>query len=203
MKLFPGQVEKLVFTLPQVELLASPFKGDVFWAFSSTEPLSISDVAKELGKSSQGIHYHVVSLVEAGMLIAVGERKRHARIEKLYVRAGYLCIDMGRDGTPEYFEYRKKGFAGTTRAIAREIELLYDCVAQDPDYYDHFIFRRAKVHLSRSQVLELRERLLAILEELRARPVDKDEPKMHVLVYACPTAGQSREWLDEEQEDKA
>lgn len=202
MKLFPGQVEKLYFNLEQVEVLASPFKGDVFWAFSSSVPASIADIAKEIGKSAQGIHYHVVELVNVGLLIAVGERKRHARTEKLYVRAGYRCFDLGKDADAEYNEFRKKSFAGTTRTMVREVETIYDSMEVDPDNYDFFLLRRVYVHLSRSQVETLRDKLIKLLEETRSQSVDPQETKMHLVAYICPTVGQSRKWLQTKKKKK-
>lgn len=48
--------------------------------------MSVSDIAKEIGKSAQTVRYHVNALIELDLILVVDERKRRSRTENLYVR---------------------------------------------------------------------------------------------------------------------
>ncbi|HLO99686.1 MAG TPA: helix-turn-helix domain-containing protein, partial [Fimbriimonas sp.] len=86
-ELFPGQVERIDLTIEQVRVLSSEIRNEVFYSYQKREPRSVAEVANGLGKSAQTVHYHTNELADAGLLIAVEERKVRSRTEKLYVHA--------------------------------------------------------------------------------------------------------------------
>ena len=77
----------------------------------------MAEVARDIGKSAQGLHYHVNQLVDVGLLIAAGERKRHARIEALYVwSSANILYESG--GSKPYREQYVRAFSAVARARA-------------------------------------------------------------------------------------
>lgn len=203
MKLFPGQVERLVFTLDQAKSLASPVRSAVFWAFSSTSPMSVSEVAKGLKKSAQTVHYHVNALVKEGLLIGVDERKRHARTETLYVRAGYLCVDQGKNANQEYHEVRRRSFALTANNLVRERDLFYKAGYQNADVFNWTYFRWVATRFTPEQLDEIRDRLNAIIAEVSARPEPSPEEgkRLRLFFLVQPTQIELNEWLAESASD--
>src|SRR5687768_326150 len=112
-----AQAETLIFTLEQAELLASAQKAEVFWSFSPNEPRSIHQVAEAVGKSASATTYHVHELENAGMLIAVGERKKRSRMEKLYLHAARSFFGAGPTASKEYREKAVEAFAAMARLM--------------------------------------------------------------------------------------
>lgn len=196
MSLFPGQVEKIVFDLDQVESLASPIRNEVFWAFAAEEPASVSEVAHGLDKSPQTVHYHVAELVRVGLLLAVDERKRRSRTEKLYVRAAVSVFSQGRTSSKEYRRHALRGFAATTRTMVRETEKVQQAMDEDPSILDINFYRRITVRVAPEKAKELKERLSELLAEVQA--LDGEEgSQVHFAIYMRPTIRESRRRLNE------
>jgi len=194
---FPDQVDDLVFNLDQVRALASPALGQVFWALTAREPLSAREVGEHLGKSAQSVHHHLLHLLEVGLVLTVGERKRHARTEKLYVRAGVTCQDMGPGGGEEYQKYRIKAFSGAMRVLVRERELMVQLAKVKPDVWDHEFYQRIYARLNEDQVAALKRKLNEIRNDLFAIQQNPDSPRVEIVNIMHPTVGQSREWMRE------
>ncbi len=195
--MYPGQVELLRYDLKQMKVLASPIRSEIFYSFSDNEPMSAAEIAHECGKSPQTVHYHIGELVKAGLIIAVDERKKHARIEKLYVRSGVTCLDMGPGISEEYDALRNKGFAAQTRVFNRETEVFTKVIAHDVSKWDFNIFRMSVIHVTAEQAQEFKKRVLEALSDLVDNQSGRDQPRVHVALFMKPTIGQSRTWLKE------
>ena len=196
---FDGQVEKLIFTLDHVKALASPVRALVFWCFSATEPKSVSDIAAEIGKSSQTVRYHVNALTELDLIISVDERKRRSRTELLYVRKAILSLDSGAEGTPEYNRYRARGLALECRKMTREAENYYKILERERSVISYSLIRKAHVRLSREQAAKLRVDIVNLYAEAAKNQTPAEEGGMQVnlVMYMFPTTFQSRTWAAE------
>jgi predicted ArsR family transcriptional regulator len=195
---YPGQVETILFNLEQVESLASPARSEVFWSFSSHQPTSVAELAEGLGKSAQTIHYHVAELVKQGLLLAVGERKRHARTEKLYVRAAINFYDQGPKAPPEYRKHVVDGFAAMARTMVRETEVLNE-IAEDEGTQGFSHFRRAFVRLSPEKAKEFRKRMAELVDLAKASDVE-DGVQVHLATYMRPSLAESRKRIKAKKE---
>ncbi|RYG37050.1 ArsR family transcriptional regulator [bacterium] len=198
--IFPGQIERLDFTFEQVERLASPVRSAVFWTFTSHTPQSVAEVAQQLGKSAQTIHYHVNELLEVGLLVAVETRQKGARTETLYVHKGRTNHHRGPEAGPEYYAMWAKGFRFTAKTLVDETEGLFEAIAQSPERGFHNVLSLKTVRLSPDQIQRLRLRLREIIEELVEEQPEEGGTRTHVFLYAHPTLGQLREWEAEEEE---
>lgn len=194
---FPQQIDRLVFSLEQVECLTSRVRSDVFWAFTSHTPLSVGEVARGLAKSAQTIHYHVNELVEVGLLVAVDTRQSRSRTENLYVHKGLTNVDQGSKGSREHNAMRAKSFRFTARTMVEETDALYDIVASDPSRYDHNVLVLKNLFLTAEQSLRLRARLREMVDDLIREQPEEGGVRTHVLFYARPTVGQIRAWREE------
>ncbi|HRJ25936.1 MAG TPA: helix-turn-helix domain-containing protein [Fimbriimonadaceae bacterium] len=196
-RLFPGQVERLIFSKDQIACIASPVRAEVYWAFPVYSPRSISEVAGDLGKSQQTVHYHVVALVQAGLLLAVAERKRHARIEKLYVRSSVISLDEGPGASAEYLGLQSKAFSALMRSASRDVEIALSMVPEDLSIYLTLGLRRRVFHVTPKQLEGLRDRIFqAIMDHLAETAADPEEPTLQIQTVGMfyPTHAQIRRW---------
>lgn len=192
---FPGQADKLVFSLEQIRTLTSSVRSEVFYSFSHHEPMSVADVARDLGKSAQTVHYHVNELVQAGLLIAVAERHRRSRIEKLYVQAALEVFSMNpAEASDEYRSLIIKGFNAITRAMARENAEGQKLIALDPQFntlnaYRHSLVRVADFNKAKA----LKDKLYSVLQEISMNDDPNGKYTVRVSVNMSPNAATARE----------
>ena len=193
MPYFEGQAEVLIVNLEQAKALASSFRNEVFYCFLSKEGLSASDVAKGLGKSAQVVHYHVNELLNVGLLMAVGERKKHARQETLYAHAAvstYTSADA--NNSPEYRQEIANGFASIARAMTKEMEQYFLLQGEDRAYRQLFAHRQKMVSLSPEKAIEIRAKLTAVIAEAFESHDPTSEHTVRVAVFMAPTLGTSK-----------
>jgi DNA-binding transcriptional ArsR family regulator len=74
----------------QLQALADPARVAILDALR--EPGSAASVARELGRSRQGVNYHVKALLKAGLLQEAGTRQTGNFIEQLYQAAARRFI---------------------------------------------------------------------------------------------------------------
>ena len=192
-ELFPGQAEKLIFSLEQVEDLASYARAEVFWAFTPDQPLSVSEVAAGLGKNAPSVHYHVNPLVERGLLLAVETRKQRSRTETLYVHAARSFYGQGPLASVEYRRNITAGFLGITRAMAREHQNMTKVIDTDPSFVEFHAFRRGTIRVSKEKAAELRSRMYDLIREVSEYDVGEEGVRVNVIVYMAPVVGESRQ----------
>lgn len=197
MSMYPGQTAELILSLEQVKVLASAIRNQVFWAFTADEPVSTSDIARDLNKSAQTIHYHVNELATVGLIIPVAERKRRARVEKLYVRTGVRVFDLGAKGTPEYNFYRQKAFAAMMRTMTRESGYTYELMSHDSSVADYLVYERLVKRLTRKQAMEFQKKARELLNEIAKSPASPGDAQVHMVVSMRPSMAQSRHWSEQ------
>ncbi|MBX3118566.1 MAG: helix-turn-helix transcriptional regulator [Fimbriimonadaceae bacterium] len=197
MAYFPGQADRMVFSLDQVKALASPGTNEIFWAFSARTPRSVREIAASLGKRAPAVHYHIATLLDLNLILAVEERKRYARMETLYVRAGVTCVDSVQTAGPEYLSYRVKSFAATMRELTRQTELLYELAPNKPDVWDFEHYWRTVALLTPEQADHYKDRINQIVQEIAALPLNPEGVRVNIAVVMRPTIDQTRKWKQE------
>jgi hypothetical protein len=199
---FPGQVERIDFNLEQLQALASPVRSEVFWTFTRDHPQSVAEVARAIGKSAQTVHYHVNGLVEVGLLIAVDERKRGARMEKLYVFAARMLFSRGPGAPIEHFKPIVKGFQAITRTMGREFESLCDVYVDHPELGPYGVIRRVSARVNLDRAAAINRRLNALADEIMAMEADEDGIRININILMTPTLGESRQILKDAKSAK-
>ena len=190
-----AQVETLIFTLEQAELLASAQKAEVFWSFSPSEPRSINQIAKALGKSASATTYHVHELENAGILIPVGERKRRSRMEKLYLHAARSFFGAGPTASKEYREKSVEAFAAMARLMARERQMVNETFDFNIELSRFMAFGRFSQTVKPERAEEFANRVLTLLREFSQEPTDENGTRISLVFNMTPTLGESRRFL--------
>lgn len=68
----------------QLRLLESSVRQDILDAVDASGPMSVPELARELGRPADGLYYHVGLLVDGGLLRRVGTRETRRRDAALY-----------------------------------------------------------------------------------------------------------------------
>jgi DNA-binding transcriptional ArsR family regulator len=195
---FPGQVEVLHLELEHVRALASPVRSLVFWTFSDRVPKSISDVAREVGRSPQSVRYHVNSLHDLGLILAVDTRKRRSRTEELYVQKGLSTYDRPPPVTPLYNRYRTRGFKLESRKMAKEMAYYYGYVEHNPGFIQRTLWHKGHLRLHPDDVKILREEIIEAFQRAERKQVPLDQGiEVNVINYIRPTMLQITRWAEE------
>lgn len=201
-ELYPGQVERIDYTMEQAEALASAARSEVFWLFTGEEPRSIAEVAKALGKSPNATTYHVNELVRVGLLIAVDERQKRSRREKLYVGAARSFFNFGADAPAEYRKLAVEGFSAIMRSLVRDRTALNELYDYDTSMNAFSTFGIFSNRLSKERVQELRTRVREILREYAYYDSDPDGVRVTFMHYVGPTLAEVKAALKEAKKGK-
>lgn len=189
-KLFPGQLDQLTFTKEQLISLASAPRSQVLWGFNETEPLSVAEVAKLIGKSPQSVHFHVNELAKLGLLLPVETRKKRSREEKTYAHAALLLYAPSPPYEEGCVEAMNHGFAAQMRQAIREMALFNQTFEKDHSFQPFRAFRLANLVVSEEDAKAIRKLFYDSLE--RANQMGSGEGvRVTLTVLMLPAVGES------------
>lgn len=202
-ELFPGQVMHMHLSVEQMRVLGSVIRSEVFYMYRGKEPRSVSEIAAGLGKSAQTIHYHTNALVEAGLLLAVDERKVHARVEKLYVHKAVGTFSKSPDQVDD--EYRAEvvaGFYAVCRSMGREMDEAYKVIGVEGEFAKLVAYQQNTIRVSLEHAVEIKQRM----HELRRALLEYDDPegeyRVRTSVFMAPSLETSRAELKKAKKRK-
>jgi DNA-binding transcriptional ArsR family regulator len=115
------RAETLEATDPrQLEAVANPRRQDMLARLTASGPLSIRELAEQIGARPTALYHHVERLLEVGLVIPAGSRVRHRRREQLYdtVAQRLRLSKAHRDAT--HTEAVANIVAAQTRQLARD-----------------------------------------------------------------------------------
>ncbi|QYK53120.1 MAG: helix-turn-helix transcriptional regulator [Fimbriimonadaceae bacterium] len=201
-KLYPGQVELLVFDNHQIRALASVACTEVFSTISAKEPISIREIAQELGKSPASVGEHVSTLLAVELIVPAGTRKRRSRTEALYIAKGRETKMVLR-GKPWgiIMEYLAR-FRGQMRMAERQFELTQKAAQIEPGINDYLQYRWSRAYLSRENSAIVRKALHEVydlIDELsesdQEKRIEGEHIHVNVSTLMIPTQSESKRIL--------
>ena len=68
----------------QLEMVANPRRQDMLARLSASGPLSIRELAEQVGARPTALYHHLEKLVAVGLVVEAGTRVRNRRREQLY-----------------------------------------------------------------------------------------------------------------------
>lgn len=194
-RLFEGQVAEFELTLDQMKCLASSSRSEVYWNFTPDQPRSISEIAAEIGRSAAAVTYHVNELVRVGILIAVGERKRRSRTEKLYVLGARNFVTKSIGFSPEYDALILEGYNALLRLMSRERDLYQQAFLDFAELRGLSTWRRQSVKVAPEKAKAFVEKIRLELREFASTPPDDDGVRVAFSFFAVPSLGETRQRL--------
>lgn len=194
--LFPGQAERLYYTLEQLRATTSVARSAVLWGFNEHTPLSVAEVARVIGKTPQCVHTHVKKLVDVGLLIAVETRKKRSRTEKAYVFAARDLFTPPQPCPPEFIALMNERFANFMRNAIREMELARSVMQHDPTYDAFTIMRYYNIIVTEEEARVIRAYMLSCMK--KANEMHSGEGRRVTLTFAMlPAIGESLQYYQE------
>ena len=197
---YEGQVDQQFLTLDQVKALASPMRAMVFWTMRWNLPKSATDVAEEIGKSAATVRYHIASLAEVGLILAVDTRKKRSRTEALYVlRALSNMYRTGAEAGELYGRYTVRGLKLNTMKLIRETAHAFGLREHDESVSRFIFHRRQHLRLDSAAAEQLKKDMVAALATARASQVEREEGgvDVHISSFMAPTTFQTKLWAAE------
>lgn len=190
---YPGQIQELIFSKEQLLALASAPRSQVLWAFNEFEPLSVAQVASLIGKSPQSVHYHVNTLVDLGLLLAVETRRKRSREERAYVHAALGLYAPPPPLPKGYADAMSLGFAAIMRQAIREKTLVHRVLEEDASIQPYSAFRIANATVSEEDALAIRNLLYEALDRAN-RMGGTEGVRVTISVMMLPAVGESAAW---------
>ncbi len=200
---FPDQIELLRLNDDHLQVLASAPCTEVFSAFLPSEPLSIREVAQELGKSPAAGGENVKSLVDAGLMIKAGTRKRRSRIETLYIHKGQTTRLFFDEASPAGLQAYHKRFRGQMRQAERQHELAQKAAQTDSGLFQFIGYTWSSVYLDLESVKKVKRMIADLHREIEA--LDENDPetresgdyvRLNISSLVLPIQSESKKRLD-------
>lgn len=114
---------KITLNADQLACMASPARNEVLVHLRALGQGSASEVAKDLGKRTQAVHYHLKALVSAGLARVAYRRPAPKKPEAVYEPIGSALQLPPPNSGPEIAAVTRKairaGFAATTRGYLK------------------------------------------------------------------------------------
>lgn len=189
--IWPGQIERIEFNLEQVTAIASVARSEVFWAFSEAVPLSVSDVAKSIGKSAQTVRYHVNELLKVDLLLVAEVRKRRSRVEDAYVHRALGNFTEKPPYSEEYAQQMIRGYRALLRSMADERSALIRLERVHPEMNVYDALRYWTVHLTPDAAAQAKRRLYEVIAQIEGEQSD-DGIRVHIATYMAPALGETQ-----------
>lgn len=201
---FPGQTALLYFNRDQLEVLSSVACNEVFNSMLPTEARSIRESAQDLGKSPASVGEHVASLLDVGLVIKAGSRKRRSRTEQLYIHKSYNNRIEMTGQEQDVLELFIKQFRGEMRACERQLEAYVRIRSVDESIRIFGMHEWSSVFLTPENSLKVKEAIQDVhdlMTRLAESDAEKREDGEHIRIKLSsvmfPTASESKRLLDE------
>lgn len=178
----PEPQESVEITDPEVwKLLGDPLRRSILQAFS-TEPKTTKQVSEDLGIKSNKLYHHVDLLIEHGLLRLVETRPKRGTTEK-YLQAiarRFVVRPVAIGSSPDTASFVEEFVTELSREIAGGA-----FAAEGP----RTIAIKAEAKFSEASLVEFRERLTSLIEELEV----SDGDRYSVTLLAFPLKSDASE----------
>lgn len=195
------QLDILALNVEHLRVLSSVACNDVMSAFSPFTPMSAREVGEVIGRSPSSVSEHTEKLVQAGLLIEAGTRKRRSRTEQLYLPAGKVIRFQMAGQPPDALQAYMERVRGKLRATERNIANVIEVVPEDESILDFLIYKTYSVHLNRERALKVKLAVDDLLDLLKTYAQDPEfqaqRPetiRFEFMAIGAPASGESRKF---------
>jgi len=172
--------------------MASPVRVRLLAVAASAEPLSVAELAAQVGMAPASLYYHVQKLVTAGLLRERGRRRAGRRWEILYGKAAGDVVADPSQRSPRFLSALGQVYGAVLRDAARGLKRALDHERREgrgPRRSAAVLHRR--VRLRPEDQTELRRRLEGLDAFLQAadHPLGQAHDVTTILSRCVPRAG--------------
>ena len=169
----------------QLETIASPRRQDMLARLAACGPLSIRELAEQVGARPTALYHHLEKLLDVGLVIEAGSRLRNRRRETLYETVAQRLRLSRAHRDPKHAEAVADIVSAQTRQLARDFRggQISAARADDGDERNLTFFRL----VGRPSAEQL-ARINACLVELTELMFEANEPGAEPVVLDCVLA---------------
>lgn len=189
------QEDILLLNLDQLRVLSSVACNDVMSAFHPFSPRSARDVGEQIERSPASVSEHVEKLLEVGLLIKAGTRKKRSRTEQLYLPAGKVIRFRMQGQSPAALDAYMDRVRGKLKSVERNFSDFLSLVPQDETILDFLLYKTYTVHLDREAALRLKiavDDLLELLKTYAEAEIHDGTKRYNFMAVGLPTAEELR-----------
>lgn len=197
--LFENQVPFLTMTEEHLRVLASSACSEVYTTILPTEPISIREIGTELNRSPASVGQHVTKLLDVGLIIPAGTRKRRSRTETLFVHKA-ITTRFPFDGhqSAQALQHYLERYKSYMRAAERQLETALKVYAKDHEYFDFITYKWNTGYVTREGALKIKEAIMQVqnlFDEYHETDPNKRSPETHIRLnlteFLFPTQRES------------
>lgn len=202
-----SQVDVLVLTLDHLRVLSSVSCNEVMSTLDAFLPMSAKDVGDIINKSPASVLEHLHKLLEVGLVIEAGTRKKRSRIERLFLPAGKVIRFQVQGQSSEALDAYMDRVRGNFRLAERNFADLLKILPEDGDISDFLIYKTYTAKLDRERALLLRiatDEVLNLLKSFEPHGADGNASdgflRYNFMAVGLPTADALRKRRKDSQE---
>ncbi|MBS1717804.1 MAG: winged helix-turn-helix transcriptional regulator [Armatimonadetes bacterium] len=163
----PRRTKQSPLTPEQVEVLVSTIRTDILASLLREHPLSIRQIANRLGRSPQGLYYHLRQM-EQVKLVRETRAPRNVRVETYYQPVvGPHALDELQNHAGHREKLRKHVRTGLG-VLLRNHDRFIDAAAEKPELLNMSKFLWGQVRLAEPDLMEVLERAQALYDFLES-----------------------------------
>lgn len=191
---------KVLKTIEEIRAISDPYRNKILNCFYRIgEPITVKQLADELGEVPAKVHYHVKKMEKAGVLTLVYTKKVNGIIAKYYEPTARVFNLVGEDGAmdPVKINAAQKAIAEVfedgKRTFLKQMELLIDEV-KDKDKNKSKNNKRKSfnnqvgtenIYLTDEEAMDLLKYISDLFEKKRKKPAEeKEDIKEYQIFYA-------------------
>jgi DNA-binding transcriptional ArsR family regulator len=107
----------------ELEVVANPRRQDMLARLAASGPLSIRELAEQVGARPTALYHHLEKLVAVGLVVEAGTRVRNRRREQLYETVAHRLRLARAHRDPAHAESVARIVAAQTRQLSRDFRL--------------------------------------------------------------------------------
>lgn len=170
-------IDELILNVEQLRCLASPVRNDVLTRLRLLGEASAREVAEALGRSPASVHYHLLALVEAGLVEEAYRKPSPRKPESFYRSAARrLILPKAEDRDAEVQQATRQTLLAQLRRLAREYEDAFDRAEASPEIRPAMQFITYATRLSPADLETFKQKVRDLAEFAETHRTDDGLP---------------------------
>ncbi len=205
-KLAVNQIQLLTMTAEHLQVLASSACSEVYTTLLATESFSIREVARELNRTPASVGEHISKLLDVGLIIPAGTRKRRSRTETLFIHKAITTRFPFENQSPESMTHYHDRFKSYMRSAERQLGAAISVFLKDETYFDFVTYKWHTGYLTRENALKVKDAIMEVqdlFDELQETNPENRSPETHIRLnlteFLMPTQRESENRLAQTQ----
>jgi len=169
----------------QLETIANPRRQDMLARLSASGPLSIRELAEQIGARPTALYHHLEKLLAVGLVVEAGARVRNRRREQLYETVAHRLRLAKAHRDPAHSQAVANIVSAQTRQLSRDFRIGQESASRidDGDRRNLTFFRL----VGRPSVMQL-ARINACLTEITEVMWEANDPNADLIALGCVMA---------------